>query len=45
MGAVFMQVFDMSINTILHCYVADKEAHGGNAHFVSAASRLHKISS
>lgn len=27
-GSVFMQVLDMSIQTILHCFIADTEAHG-----------------
>ena len=34
-GSVFMQVLDMSIQTMLHCFVADAEAHNGRPIYIS----------
>lgn len=38
---MFMTVLDMAINTILHCYVADTEAHDGVPVYLSSDSGLH----
>jgi hypothetical protein len=41
-ASLFMQVFELAINTILHCYVADTEAHG-RAEYAHSRSKLGEI--
>uniref|UniRef100_A0A7S1G5S8 Choline transporter-like protein n=1 Tax=Bicosoecida sp. CB-2014 TaxID=1486930 RepID=A0A7S1G5S8_9STRA len=45
-GAVFTQVFDVAISTVLHCFIADVDAHseeGGVAHSEYASPELVRV--